>query len=312
MLRRRRQRIKSKENWDLFYYKFNLDHAQPNLIWNFKCREELREAIENETRAFNNDKDLGQGYVIAWNYIEFEVPYNCLNDEIKIGEYYLRLLLESGNGIIENITRGLNKSSGIENDLVAVSETTNGTESNEEAASPEKSTRTESHLEIKNAVAFFNDLYHRFLLSSNMKALCLQAMTIVYTKCYEEIGPFNDTKYIIGMLDKSTDRLERDRLLMFIDSLILNRSNVKDILDANGIKVLIDLLTLAHLHTNRAYVPTQTNVIEAAPDMERETEKEWYYGNKLGPYSFKEIKQFYADNVIDSKTRLWAQGNFFV
>ncbi len=86
MLRRRRQRLKSSENWDLFYYKFNLDHAQPNLIWNFKCREELREAIENEIRAFNIDKDLGQGYIIAWNYNEFEVPYTCLNDEIKIGE----------------------------------------------------------------------------------------------------------------------------------------------------------------------------------------------------------------------------------
>lgn len=96
VLRRRRQRLKSKENWDLFYYKFNLDHAVPNLIWNYKCREELREAIETETRAFNNDKDLGQGYIIAWNYKEFEVTYNCLSDEIKIGEYYLRLLLESG------------------------------------------------------------------------------------------------------------------------------------------------------------------------------------------------------------------------
>ena len=89
VLRRRRQRLKSTENWDMFYYKFNMDHALPNLIWNFKCREELREAIENEIRAFNIDKDLGQGYIIAWNYNEFEVPYNCLSDEIKIGEVIL-------------------------------------------------------------------------------------------------------------------------------------------------------------------------------------------------------------------------------
>lgn len=117
VLRRRRQRVKSSENWDLFYYKFNLDHALPNLIWNFKCREELREAIENEIRAFNVDKDLGQGFFISWNYIEFEVPYACLNEEIKIGEYYLRLLLESGSDIIENITRGLTRTSGaIESD----------------------------------------------------------------------------------------------------------------------------------------------------------------------------------------------------
>ena len=33
--------------------------------------------------------------------------------------------------------------------------------------------------------------------------------------------------------------------------------NVKEIMDANGIKVLVDLLTLAHLHITRATVPTQ-------------------------------------------------------
>ena len=55
------------------------------------------------------------------------------------------------------------------------------------------------------------------------------------------------------------------------------------------------MVTLAHLHTNRAYVPLQTNVLEAAPDMQRDTEKEWYYSNKEkereGPYSFKEVRQ---------------------
>lgn len=55
---------------------------------------------------------------------------------------------------------------------------------------------------------FFNELYHRFLLTPKvtMKCLCLQALAIVYGKCYEEIGPFTDTKYIVGMLDRvSTD-----------------------------------------------------------------------------------------------------------
>ena len=51
---------------------------------------------------------------------------------------------------------------------------------------------------------FFNELYHRFLLTPKvtMKCLCLQALAIVYGKCYEEIGPFADTKYIVGMLDR--------------------------------------------------------------------------------------------------------------
>ena len=51
---------------------------------------------------------------------------------------------------------------------------------------------------------FFNDLYHRFLLTPKiaMKCMCLQAMTIVYGRCHEEIGAFNDTKYMVGMLER--------------------------------------------------------------------------------------------------------------
>ena len=33
--------------------------------------------------------------------------------------------------------------------------------------------------------------------------------------------------------------------------------NVKEMMDVNGIRVLVDLLTLAHLHTSRAVVPFQ-------------------------------------------------------
>ena len=254
------------------------------------------------------------------------MPYNCLSEEVKIGEYYLRLLLESGSDILENVTKGLAKSSGqgpdcslneSKTDSLASTEQLDG--DNEEADEQKTASKDNSNVEdaealinserlqIINAVSFFNDLYHRFLLSTNMKSMCLQAMTIVYTKCHEEIGPFNDTRYIIQMLERTTDRVERDRLLMFIDSLILNRSNVKDIVDANGVRVLVDMVTLAHLHTTRAYVPTQTNVIESG-SMTNETEKEWYYGQKQGPFSFKDVKDLYADGTITEKTKLWAQG----
>jgi hypothetical protein len=36
VLRKRRERIKSEANWNLFYYRFTQDHALPNLIWNHK------------------------------------------------------------------------------------------------------------------------------------------------------------------------------------------------------------------------------------------------------------------------------------
>ena len=37
-------------------------------------------------------------------------------------------------------------------------------------------------------------------------------------------------------------------------------------------------------------------MIEAAPDMQRESEKEWYFGNvdkeRRGPYSFEEVRKY--------------------
>lgn len=58
VLRRRRQRLKPEGNWELFYHEFWRDHALPNLIWNAETREELREALENQLRAFAQDREL--------------------------------------------------------------------------------------------------------------------------------------------------------------------------------------------------------------------------------------------------------------
>ncbi|XP_073797395.1 dnaJ homolog subfamily C member 13 isoform X1 [Danio rerio] len=270
VLRKRRQRIKIESNWELFYYRFQQDHARSNLIWNLKTREELRDALEGEMRSFGVDRELGSANVISWNHQEFEVRYECLSDEIKIGDYYLRLLLEED-------------------------------ESEESGA-------------IKRSYEFFNELYHRFLLTPkvSMKCVCLQALAIVYGRCSEEIGPFSDTKYIVGMLDRCTDKLERDRLILFLNKLILNKKNVKEILDSNGVRILVDLLTLAHLHTSRATVPLQSNVLEAGADMKRESEKEWYFGNadkeRRGPFSFEEMQEFWRSGTLSAKTRCWAQG----
>jgi DnaJ family protein C protein 13 len=50
------------------------------------------------------------------------------------------------------------------------------------------------------------------------------------------------------------------RLVLFLSKLILNRENVVEILRSQGLRILVDLVTLAHLHTSRAVVPTQTQV----------------------------------------------------
>jgi len=36
---------------------------------------------------------------VAWNYVEYEVRYESLADELKIGDHYVRLLLEQGTPV---------------------------------------------------------------------------------------------------------------------------------------------------------------------------------------------------------------------
>ena len=46
----------------------------------------MRGALEAEMRAFAMDKDLSGNYIVSWNHLEFEVLYECLSDELKIGK----------------------------------------------------------------------------------------------------------------------------------------------------------------------------------------------------------------------------------
>lgn len=78
---------------------------------------------------------------------------------------------------------------------------------------------------------FFNDLYHRFLLSPKpaMKAMCLQAMAIVYGQCYEEIGPFNDTPFIVHKLERVSHSISTFMIFYFnLFNSVMIRKNVID------------------------------------------------------------------------------------
>ena len=47
-----------------FCVRFMQDHATSALIWNYKTREELREALENEIRSFTVDKVQHAWYMV--------------------------------------------------------------------------------------------------------------------------------------------------------------------------------------------------------------------------------------------------------
>ena len=213
-------------NWPEFWRAFSLDHNRADLIWNERTRQELREALQAEVHKLDVEKERTEDIVpggtvveimsgqdsvpqISWNYSEFSVSYPSLSKEVCVGQYYLRLLLESG-------------SSGRAQDFP-----------------------------LRDPVAFFRALYHRFLCDadigltvdgtvpdemgasddwcdlgrldgfgggggSSVRELCARAMAIVYEQHYKTIGPFEGTAHITVLLDRTDDRALRHRLLLLL------------------------------------------------------------------------------------------------
>ncbi|CUF24956.1 endosomal trafficking protein, RME-8, putative [Bodo saltans] len=169
---------------------------------------------------------------------------------------------------------------------------------------------------ISRPKEFFNDLYHRFLLVQdfNMKIQCLHGMSLLYKHYAEEIGQFNDIEYMVQMLEAAAHPLFRDRMLLFISQLLRARLNVKPFIDCNGVKPLMDLLTLAHLHIDRPQIHNVANALEftGSPIDLQDQEKEWHFTNKQGekcdPVSFSQLRKLYAEGTILPTTKVWAQG----
>jgi DnaJ family protein C protein 13 len=213
-------------NWPEFWRAFDLDHNRADLIWNERTRQELRESLQAEVHKLDVEKERTEDIVpggatlemmsgvesvpqISWNYSEYSVRYPSLSKEVCVGQYYLRLLLESGSG-------------GRAQDFP-----------------------------LRDPVAFFRALYHRFLCDadtgltvdgavpdelgasddwcdmgrldgfgggggSSVRELCARAMAIVYEQHNKTIGPFEGTAHITVLLDSTDDRALRHRLLVLL------------------------------------------------------------------------------------------------
>lgn len=307
-------------NWPEFWRAFSLDHNRADLIWNERTRQELREALQAEVHKLDVEKErtedivpggttveimTGQDSVpqISWNYSEFSVGYPSLSKEVCVGQYYLRLLLESG-------------SSGRAQDFP-----------------------------LRDPVAFFGALYHRFLCDadigltvdgavpdemgasddwcdlarldgfgggggSSVRELCARAMAIVYEQHYKTIGPFEGTAHITVLLDRTDDRALRHRLLLLLKALMKVLSNVEACVLVGGCVLAVDLLTVVYEASERTSIPLQSNLIAATAFME--PLKEWLFidkdGAQVGPVEKDAIRRFWSKKAIDWTTRCWASG----
>ncbi|CAD5210525.1 unnamed protein product [Bursaphelenchus xylophilus] len=271
VLRQRKRHVRATANWKMFAYQFNKDHSQADLIWNEKTREEFKKAIVDEMRQLQAELELveKEHTLVSWNHTEFFVDYPSLHDEIRIGDYYLRVLLGEDSA----------------------------------SATP-----------IHDPQHFFNTVYHRFLLSNrtDMKCLCLRAMGIAYERHVMTIGPFGDSKFIVQMLSRCVNVVERDHFLFLISKLVLDKKNVRDLISEGLVPILVDLSMLAHLHVNRAKIHSQTNEIQGGENTSESESEEWKYVDKnnaiQGPFCFKKMKELYKNGDIFEKTQVWAEG----
>ncbi|KAI3415622.1 hypothetical protein GPALN_005220 [Globodera pallida] len=275
VLRKRRRLVKASANWKLFCYQFGQNHARADLIWNEKTRDEFRQATENEWRQLQQE-------------LEFVQPGTAVSwnhSEFTVTYASLSDEIRIGDYYLRFLLTEENSS---------------------DAATP-----------IHRPHDFFNNIYHRFLLTqrAEMRCICLRAMALVYERHCISIGPFADTRHIVEMLAKCTNVAERDHFLFFINKLSLDKQNVRELITANSVALLVDIAVLAHLHTNRAKLHGQTNVIEANKDgiqCEETEPKEWYYndrqGQRQGPISFRKMKRLYFDGVLFEKSEVWAEG----
>ncbi|KAI5416395.1 DnaJ sub C grv2, variant 3 [Lathyrus oleraceus] len=307
-------------NWPEFWRAFDLDHNRADLIWNERTRQELRESLQAEVHKLDVEKERTEDIVpggatlelmtgiesvpqISWNYSEYSVRYPSLSKEVCVGQYYLRLLLESGSG-------------GRAQDFP-----------------------------LRDPVAFFRALYHRFLCDadtgltvdgavpdelgasddwcdmgrldgfgggggSSVRELCARAMSIVYEQHSKTIGPFEGTAHITVLLDRTDDRALRHRLLLLLKALMKVLSNVEACVLVGGCVLAVDLITVVHETSERTSIPLQSNLIAASAFME--PLKEWMYidkdGSQVGPMEKDAIRRLWSKKAIDWTTRFWASG----
>ncbi|KAF8400741.1 hypothetical protein HHK36_014041 [Tetracentron sinense] len=309
-------------NWPEFWRAFSLDHNRADLIWNERTRQELREALQAEVHKLDVEKERTEDIVpggatievldgknsvpqISWNYTEFYVSYHSLSKEVCVGQYYLRLLLESGSsGRAQDFPlrdpvvffRALYHRFLCDADTGL---TVDGTV-------PDELGSSDDWCDMGRLDGFGGGG------GSSVRELCARAMAIVYEQHYKTIGPFDGTAHITVLLDRTDDRALRHRLLLLLKVLMKVLSNVEACVLVGGCVLAVDFLTVAHEASERTSIPLQSNLIAATAFME--PLKEWMFidkdGVQVGPMEKDAIRRFWSKKAIDWTTRCWASGMF--
>lgn len=306
-------------NWPEFWRAFSLDHNRADLIWNERTRQELRGALQAEVHKLDVEKERTEDIVpgvsssetsgqdnlpqISWNYTEFSVRYPSLSKEVCVGQYYLRLLLESGtNARAEKFP--LRDPVAFYRALYHRFLCDADTGLTVAGAVPDEMGASDDWCDMGRLDGFGGGG------GFSVRELCARAMAIVYEQHHNTIGPFEGTAHITVLLDRTDDRALRHRLLLLLKVLMKVLSNVEACVLVGGCVLAVDLLTTVHEVSERTVIPLQSNLIAASAFME--PLKEWLYidmdGAQAGPVEKDAIRRFWSKKTIDWTTKCWSSG----
>ncbi|CAD5207181.1 unnamed protein product [Bursaphelenchus okinawaensis] len=271
VLRQRKRHIRATANWKLFAYQFNKDHSQADLIWNEKTREEFRRAITDEMRQLQLELELveKENTLVSWNHTEFFVEYPSLVDEIRIGDYYLRVLLNEETDTATPIHDPQDFFNQVYHRFLLASKTDLKC-----LCLRAMGIAYERHV---MTIGPFNDSKHIV----QMLARCMNVIE-------RDHFLFLISKLV---LDKKNvrDLISEGLIPMLVDMAMLAHLHINR----------------AKIHSQTNVIEGGENTTESESEEWNYVDKE---GKKHGPVSFKKMKELYKTGVIFEKTQIWAEG----
>lgn len=220
------------ENFRIMFHVLIEDNQQPDLIWNEQTRLELRSTLEAEIQSFEQEQRLRGHKRIAWNYQQFFVNYESLNDMIQVGPIYVNQFLDCSDTFIktlENPSHDILFEKLIRRVLVNV------------------------HSNVKLAV------------------LCTRCLCRLYEVCRQEIGAFDDAMIVVRLLEQASDMELQHFLIDLLLTLTQETANLEQLLKKLFIDLMLKYASLAHLNPDQignalARATTKTLLIKDGSD----------------------------------------------
>lgn len=200
---------KQPENYRVLFHMITQDHRLPDLIWNEQTRLELRSALIHEINEYEREQRLQGTRKIAWNYQQFEVKYDSLQDEMKIGSVFVRYFLDSDDAFLRSLEN------------------------------PPPQMLFEK---------LFRRILVNVQSNSTLAVLCTKCLCRLYVACRDMLGSFDDMIILVKMLQQANDLELQQYLLDLLLLLVEDPTNLKQLLDKHFVDVMIQYVSLAHIN----------------------------------------------------------------